>query len=250
MEIVLILSLVAAHDALVDPSHPLHVDGVSGVQMYLGQLHSGETRLLFSSAQVDYVRYWLHAMGFVYKNGGTAATASDGKNVSPNVRTIIPVPVGGNDGNPNASTSTASGSLLAYLSKYPHVRQAFYKPRSSFYPASLGLHQDGQAEVDEGRDQVGVRVRSLAGRGRAALISAGLRGVAAYGPCTLGMNPNGMSGSGSGPGTGAAAAGPLSATSAGVASAAQMRQTNVFSLVERFTFKPNPPPMLPAEIQC
>jgi hypothetical protein len=28
-----------------------------------GQLHSGETRLLFSSAQVDYVRYWLHAMG-------------------------------------------------------------------------------------------------------------------------------------------------------------------------------------------
>ena len=31
----------------------------------LGQLAaSGETRLLFSSAQVDYARYWLHAMGF------------------------------------------------------------------------------------------------------------------------------------------------------------------------------------------
>ena len=29
--------------------------------------------------------------------------------------------------------------LLAYLSKYPHVRQAFYKPRVTFHPASLGL---------------------------------------------------------------------------------------------------------------
>lgn len=29
----------------------------------LGQFHTGETRLLFSSAQVDYARYWLHAMG-------------------------------------------------------------------------------------------------------------------------------------------------------------------------------------------
>lgn len=27
-----------------------------------GTFESGETRLLFSSAQVDYVRYWLHAM--------------------------------------------------------------------------------------------------------------------------------------------------------------------------------------------
>lgn len=33
------------------------------INRVLGQLHSGETRLLFSSAQVDYVRYWLHAMG-------------------------------------------------------------------------------------------------------------------------------------------------------------------------------------------
>ena len=31
--------------------------------------------------------------------------------------------------------------LLAYLSKYPHVRQAFYKPWSSFHPTSLGWHQ-------------------------------------------------------------------------------------------------------------
>ena len=29
--------------------------------------------------------------------------------------------------------------LLVYLSKYPHVRQAFYKPRVTFYPASTEL---------------------------------------------------------------------------------------------------------------
>ncbi|KAF8897628.1 hypothetical protein BD779DRAFT_1491863 [Infundibulicybe gibba] len=56
-------SLNQAHDSLVHPDHPLHVDGVDGVQMYLGYFPSGEARLLFSSAQVDYARYWLHAMG-------------------------------------------------------------------------------------------------------------------------------------------------------------------------------------------
>ena len=36
-----------------------HLDtGLLGI----GTLQNGETRLLFSSAQVDYVRYWLHAM--------------------------------------------------------------------------------------------------------------------------------------------------------------------------------------------
>jgi hypothetical protein len=29
-----------------------------------GTLENGEARLLFSSAQVEYIRYWLHAMGF------------------------------------------------------------------------------------------------------------------------------------------------------------------------------------------
>lgn len=52
-----------AHDSLVHLQHPLHVDGVDGVQLYLGTFPTGESRLLFSSAQVDYIRYWLHAMG-------------------------------------------------------------------------------------------------------------------------------------------------------------------------------------------
>ncbi|KAG6810871.1 hypothetical protein H0H92_009992 [Tricholoma furcatifolium] len=51
-----------AHDAITHPDHPLHVDGVQGVQLYQGTFETGESRLLFSSAQVDYIRYWLHAM--------------------------------------------------------------------------------------------------------------------------------------------------------------------------------------------
>ncbi|KAJ7781141.1 hypothetical protein B0H16DRAFT_1497209 [Mycena metata] len=52
---------VLAHDALVHRENPLH-PGVHGVTMFLGTFHTGEQRLLFSSAQIDYVRYWLHAM--------------------------------------------------------------------------------------------------------------------------------------------------------------------------------------------
>jgi hypothetical protein len=51
-----------AHDALVHPDHPLRKEGVDGIEMYMGTLQNGESRLLFSSAQVDYMRYWLHAM--------------------------------------------------------------------------------------------------------------------------------------------------------------------------------------------
>ena len=151
--------------------------------------------------------------------------------------------------------------LLAYLSKYPHVRQAFYKPRASFHPASLGLHQTSATrptdtgmlsarEREKQRETVlpasgtGLTVntnqgffRALAGRGRAALNSACLGGAHA------GARVTGPASSGS--------------TAATPVPSLQPRQTNVFSLVERFTFKPssneadlpNPPPRLPAEIQ-
>ncbi|KAG5725010.1 hypothetical protein E4T56_gene12485 [Termitomyces sp. T112] len=57
------LKAILAHDSITHSDHPLHVEGVKGVQMYLGTLNAtGESRLLFSSAQVDYIRYWLHAM--------------------------------------------------------------------------------------------------------------------------------------------------------------------------------------------
>lgn len=69
-----------AHDSLADPDHPLHIDDITGIQLYHGKTPStylwcvldfgvvvtlestGETRLCFSSAQIDYVRYWLYAM--------------------------------------------------------------------------------------------------------------------------------------------------------------------------------------------
>ncbi|KAJ6539439.1 hypothetical protein B0H19DRAFT_1179101 [Mycena capillaripes] len=50
------------HDALVHAENPLHEEGADGASMFIGTFHDGEKRLLFSSAQVDYVRYWLHAM--------------------------------------------------------------------------------------------------------------------------------------------------------------------------------------------
>ncbi|KAI9574729.1 hypothetical protein HD554DRAFT_2010921 [Boletus coccyginus] len=56
------LKALLAQDAIVHPDHPLHKDGVQGVELYVGTLQNFETRLLFSSAQVEYLRYWLHAM--------------------------------------------------------------------------------------------------------------------------------------------------------------------------------------------
>ncbi|KAG6828022.1 hypothetical protein H0H87_003059 [Tephrocybe sp. NHM501043] len=121
--------------------------------------------------------------------------------------------------------------LLAYLSKYPHVRQAFYKPRTTFHPASVDVvggrwgRTAGKQKEEEGASAVkekegttsGGFFRSLRGKDREA------------------------------------APAPQPAPQPQT----KPRQTNVFSLVERFTFKPsssetalpNPPPRLPPEIQ-
>jgi hypothetical protein len=115
--------------------------------------------------------------------------------------------------------------LLAYLSKYPHVRQAFYKPRASFHPATVNYTNARYSttsvapppgsftarEKEKTKDQPG----KARGKERAP------------------------------------------AQTPVVTAPPQIRQTNVFSLVERFTFKPsstetelpNPPPRLPPEIQ-
>ncbi|KZT20365.1 hypothetical protein NEOLEDRAFT_1075745 [Neolentinus lepideus HHB14362 ss-1] len=50
------LKAVLQYDALIHPDHPLMEDPSKGV------LKNQESRLMFSSAQVEYVRYWLHAM--------------------------------------------------------------------------------------------------------------------------------------------------------------------------------------------
>ncbi|KAJ6515797.1 hypothetical protein C8R45DRAFT_1140785 [Mycena sanguinolenta] len=58
------LQKILNRDAILHPRHPLAatVDGQRGIQAYIGTFNDGEARLLFSSAQVDYLRYWMHAM--------------------------------------------------------------------------------------------------------------------------------------------------------------------------------------------
>lgn len=56
------LKAILAHDALTHREHPLHKEGEEGITMHLGTFHDGASRLLFSSKQVDYIRYWLYEM--------------------------------------------------------------------------------------------------------------------------------------------------------------------------------------------
>ncbi|KAJ7165529.1 hypothetical protein C8R43DRAFT_986672 [Mycena crocata] len=54
---------VLAHDALVHPDNPLHTEGIEGISLFKGTFPDGESRLLFSSRQIDYIRLWLKEMG-------------------------------------------------------------------------------------------------------------------------------------------------------------------------------------------
>ncbi|KAJ7638906.1 hypothetical protein FB45DRAFT_904230 [Roridomyces roridus] len=58
------LQKILCSDALLNPNHPLAAQGPNekGIQAYIGTFQDGQARLLFSSAQVEYLRYWLHAM--------------------------------------------------------------------------------------------------------------------------------------------------------------------------------------------
>ncbi|KAJ7454894.1 hypothetical protein B0H11DRAFT_2067946 [Mycena galericulata] len=53
---------VLSESAIIHPENPLHVDGEKGIYTFLGIFHNGQSRYFFSSAQIDYIRYWLHAM--------------------------------------------------------------------------------------------------------------------------------------------------------------------------------------------
>ncbi|KAJ7507914.1 hypothetical protein B0H11DRAFT_2314879 [Mycena galericulata] len=56
------LQKILSHDNILHPKHPLAADGAKGIQGYIGTFEDGQARVLFSSAQVDYLRYWMHAM--------------------------------------------------------------------------------------------------------------------------------------------------------------------------------------------
>jgi len=48
-------------DSLVSEDCPWH-PGKKGVELYMGTIHNGESRLCFSLKQIEYISYWLHAM--------------------------------------------------------------------------------------------------------------------------------------------------------------------------------------------
>jgi len=57
------LKAMLAYAALTHPEHPLRKEGAEGIEMHIGTFENGEARLLFSSAQVEYLRYYIHAVG-------------------------------------------------------------------------------------------------------------------------------------------------------------------------------------------
>jgi hypothetical protein len=159
-----------------------------------------------------------------------------------------------------------SMQLLAYLSKYPHVRQAFYKQRICFHPATVtamanasggsasnfqhhpeassskagpsGAHTFGEAFRKENL------FKTLTGRGKDKAPALSQNFMPTTGQTSIwGPSPAVFS--------------SPSLTPAPIPPPPPPRMTNVFSLVERFTFRPspselalpNPPPLLPPEIQ-
>ncbi|KAJ3799404.1 hypothetical protein GGU11DRAFT_664974, partial [Lentinula aff. detonsa] len=147
--------------------------------------------------------------------------------------------------------------LLAYLSKYPHVRQAFYKKRDSFHPASAApaggpalstpshpVANNTSGPSRNGKEKEPNKLLKESSVFFRAFTSATIRGKDKE-------RANDKYSTSSPP------------TSSTTTSSAP-KQTNVFSLVERFTYRPssselaeyssngnamNAPPRLPPEIQ-
>jgi hypothetical protein len=49
-------------EVLTHPDNPLRDNEPQGLKLYMGTMPSGESRLLFSSTQVEYMRYWLQTV--------------------------------------------------------------------------------------------------------------------------------------------------------------------------------------------
>jgi hypothetical protein len=133
--------------------------------------------------------------------------------------------------------------LLAYLSKYPHVRQAFYKPRVAFHPATAGPQGPPEPVVQASKSTVFASKDGQVTTQSTSFFRAFRSEAKSKGKAIANAIPNGN---------------PTATTaSSSTTPATPQRMTNVFALVERFTFRPssaesdspNPPPMLPAEIQ-
>ncbi|KAH9846298.1 hypothetical protein C2E23DRAFT_744391 [Lenzites betulinus] len=162
--------------------------------------------------------------------------------------------------------------LLAYLSKYPHCREAFYTMRPSFHPATLQLASEaryGQASSSSSSNPAPPTSASASLAAAAAGSSSSSRLAQASSPAGKDANPivkafNSATGRGKekerAP-SGSSSASTVTPSASGAAATTQgggrPRTTNVFALVERFTYRhsssdlesSNPPPSLPPEIQ-
>ena len=124
---------------------------------------------------------------------------------------------------------------LAYLRKYPHVRQVFYQQRTSFHPAAPTLRPQATTSTPQ---QAAPPTVEPSSRGTSSRSTGFFMALA---------NRSGKE----------RRALLRSLISLPVAAPTTPRQTDMFSLVERFTFRPssheynlpNLPPMLLPEIQ-
>ena len=151
--------------------------------------------------------------------------------------------------------------LLAYLSKYPHCRQAFYKPRTSFHPAVASMNFDVRAGSSS-HPSSGSSSRTGGSGASSGTSSAGAgRDVNPFMKAFNTATGRGKEKERATPAAVASAPSASSGANTAPTSAATMvsppRMTNVFALVERFTYRhssselesANPPPSLPPEIQ-
>ena len=159
--------------------------------------------------------------------------------------------------------------LLAYLSKYPHCRQAFYKPRTSFHPATAQLSNEGRYGQPSSSSS---RAAGGSGASSASSSSTNVNSTREVHPLVKVFNnatgrgkekerapSSSMAGAGSSASASAGASSSSAAAAGGTSgsNAPAQRMTNVFALVERFTYRhssselesPNPPPSLRPEIQ-
>ncbi|KAI0364252.1 hypothetical protein BV20DRAFT_974684 [Pilatotrama ljubarskyi] len=154
--------------------------------------------------------------------------------------------------------------LLAYLSKYPHCREAFYTMRPSFHPATLQLAHEGRYGQSSSSGSNGASsstsVSASSSSSRVAQASNASSSSSNKDPHPFVKAFNNATGRGKEKEKERAPSSSSSNTGAAASSTPQggkPRMTNVFALVERFTYRhsssdlesSNPPPSLPPEIQ-
>ncbi|KAF7332087.1 hypothetical protein MKEN_00089200 [Mycena kentingensis (nom. inval.)] len=109
---------------LVHPRHPLaSPDG--GIHAYIGTFYDGQARLLFSSAQVDYLRYWMQQMELT--EGLIPLPYSDAMFLSEEIPTVVSVVFQSVDA--LTANSKKLGRLNAYLAANPKLveRRALFE---------------------------------------------------------------------------------------------------------------------------